>query len=143
MFDTVELVVSGKIVYKKDLIGGSDLEKCLLPYMSPRDFICPKVNFRSQMYCSGDIVVLEAYNQDEIKVGLVSTMLIRNEVVFFVIRQFLTRRTLLRYFKGSSVNQALSLFDSKNLADYKPLINQGTSSHVIFCLHHHLSAGFD
>ena len=46
MFDMVELVVSGKIVYKRDLIGGSDLEKCLLTYMSPRDFICPKVNFK-------------------------------------------------------------------------------------------------
>ena len=75
------------------------------------------------MYCSGDIVVLEAYNQNEIKVGLASTMLIRNEVVFFVIRQFLARRTLLRCFKGSSVNQALSIFDSKSLADYKPLMN--------------------
>ena len=34
----------------------------------------------------------------------------------------------------------LEIFDAKNLSDYKPLINQGTPSNVIFWLHHHVSA---
>ena len=143
MFDTVELVVSDKIMYKNDMRGTTDLEKFILPFMSEKDFICQRVTFRSQVYSSGDIVVLEAFNPDEVKVGLVSTMLVKGDSVLFLIREYVARRHLLRYFKGSSNDPALTVFDAKNLCDYKPLVNQGTPSQVIFCLHHHVSTGFD
>ena len=121
--------------------GTSDLDKFVLPFMSEKDFICPKVTFRSQevtfrsqAYSSGDLVV---------KVGLVSTMLVKGNSVFFLIREYVAKRHLLRYFKGSSDDRALAVFDAKNLCDYKPLINKGTPSQVIFCLHQHVSTGFD
>ena len=70
MFDTVEIVVADKIQYKSSMKGNSDLEKSILPFMNNQDFLSSAVSFRSQMYKSGDIVVLETYNPDEHKVGV-------------------------------------------------------------------------
>ena len=143
MFDTGEIVVAGKVSYKKSMRGNTELEKSILPFMNDQDFLCPAVSFRSQMYQAGDLVVLKAYNQDELKVGLILSMLIRKDSVFFVVKQYTARRDWLRFFKGESDDPILSIFDAKNLADYKPLNNHGTSSRLFFCLQHHISSSFD
>ena len=143
MFDTVEIVVADKIQYKSSMKGNTDLEKSILPFMNNQDFLSSAVSFRSQMYKSGDIVVLETYNPDEHKVGLILTILIRGDSVFFIVKQYVAIRSWLRFFKSSSDDPVLSIFDARNLADYKPLINHGTSSQLFFCLHHHISCSFD
>jgi hypothetical protein len=143
MFDTVEIKVADKILYKKSMRGNTELEKSVLPFMNDQDFLCSTVTFRSQMYKSGDLVVLKAFNQDELKVGLILSLLIRGDSVFFVVKQYLVQRSWLRFFKGSSDDPVLSIFDARNLADYKPLNNHGTSSQLFFCLHHHISSSFD
>jgi hypothetical protein len=143
MFDTVEIVVADKIQYKSSMKGNTDLEKSILPFMNNQDFLSSAVSFRSQMYKSGDIVVLKTYNPDELKVGLVLTILIRGDSVFFIVKPFVAIRSWLRFFKSSSDDPVLSIFDARNLADYKPLINHGTSSQLFFCLHHHISSSFD
>ena len=140
MFNIVELVVSDNTTYKKDMRGSTDLEKSIMPFMGEQDFLCTELTFRSQMYKVGEIVVLQAFNADKLKVGLILSMLIRGDSVFFVIKQYLARRSWLRFFKGSSDDPVISTFDAKRLADYKPLNNQGTSSHPFFCLHHHISS---
>ena len=75
MFDTVEIVVADKIKYKSSMKGNTELEKSVLPFMNNQDFLSSAVSFRSQMYKSGDIVVLETYNPDEHKAGLGSVNL--------------------------------------------------------------------
>ena len=145
MFDTSELVIAGKVTYKKDMTSGTDLEKAVIPFMNNDDFVCADIVFRSQVYKPGDIIVVKAYNQDEIKVGLVMALLVRKNKVFFVIKEFLAKRHWLRFFKASSASDCpvLSVIDASLIADYKPLNNQGTSSHPFFCLHHHISHSFD
>ena len=143
MFDTVEIVVADKIQYKSSMKGNTDLEKSVLPFMNDQDFLSSAVSFRSQMYKSGDIVVLETYNPDELKVGLILTILIRGDSAFFIVKQYVAIRSWLRFFKASSDDPVLSIFDARNLADFKPLINHGTSSQLFFCLHHHISSSFD
>ena len=143
MFDTVEIVVADKIQYKSSMKGNTDLEKSVLPFMNDQDFLSSAVSFRSQMYKLGDIVVLETYNPDELKVGLILTILIRGDSAFFIVKQYVAIRSWLRFFKASSDDPVLSIFDARNLADFKPLINHGTSSQLFFCLHHHISTSFD
>ena len=123
--------------------GNTDLENSVLPFMNDQDFLSSAVSFRSQMYKSGDIVVLETYNPDELKVGLILTILIRGDAAFFIVKQYVAIRSWLRFFKASSDDPVLSIFDARNLADFKPLINHGTSSQLFFCLHHHISTSFD
>ena len=143
MFDTDELVISDKVMYKKDLGGSTELEKSMMPFVSDDDFICGEVVFRNQVYNKGDLVVMKVFNQDELKVGLVICILVRNNTVFFVVKEFLAKRNWLRFFKGYSENAVMSIIDAKHLGDYKPLNYQGTASHPYFCLHHHVSHSFD
>ena len=143
MFDTVELVISAKVTYKKDMKGSTDLEKSIMPFLTDQDFVCGAVSFRSQMYKAGEIVVMQAYSQDELKVGLIMSVLIKEDSVFFVVKEYLAKRNWLRFFNGSSEDPVLSIVDAKLLADYKALNNQGTSSQLFFCLHHHISHSFD
>ena len=114
MFDTVEIVVADKIQYKSSMKGNTDLEKSILPFMNNQDFLSSAVSFRSQMYKSGDIVVLETYNPDEHKVGLILTILIRGDSVFFIVKQYVAIRSWLRFFKSSSDDPVLSIFDARN-----------------------------
>ena len=37
MFDTCELVIAGKVTYKKDMISGTDLEKAVIPFIKDDD----------------------------------------------------------------------------------------------------------
>ena len=143
MFDTVELIVSDKVAYKRSLKGKTDLEKSILPFMREQDFLCTELLFRSQKYKVGDLVVMQSYSQDELKIGLILSMLIREDSVLFVVKQYIARRSWLRFFKADSDDPVLSIFDAKHLADYKPLNNHGTSSQLFFCLHHHISSSFD
>ena len=69
-------MISKKTTYKKTLAeGDTELGNAVLPYMNNMDFICSEIEFKSQTYKNGQIVVLEVYDPDEIKVGLVMTIL--------------------------------------------------------------------
>ena len=76
MFSVSDLVISKKTTCKKTLAeGDTELGNAVLPYMNNMDFICSEIEFKSQTYKNGQIVVLEVYDPDEIKVGLVMTIL--------------------------------------------------------------------
>ena len=142
MFETSDVIMTGKAEYKRGLKGKTDVEKSVLPYMNETDFLCPSILIKSQLYESGDLVVLEVFNPDEIKVGLILSVLVKEKAVSFITKQYLATRRDLQYFEGSSDDSILALNDATKIVDFKPLINYGTSSHIFFCLHHHLSFSY-
>ena len=143
MFETSDLIISGKTTFKSELKGDTDFEKAILPYMDDQDFLVSEIEFKSQIYRPGQLVVVEMFNADEIKVGLVTSILVKSKSVFFVTKQFVAARNYLQYFKAESDDPTLTLDDASKLVDYKPLINHGTASQLFFCLHHHISYKYD
>ena len=107
MFQTVDLVLSDKVTYRSNMKGSSDLEKSILPYMKEHDFLCQDLSYRNQNYKVGDLVVLQTYSQDELKVGLLLSMLIRDDSVMFVVKEYIARRNWLRLFKAESDDPVL------------------------------------
>ena len=105
--------------------------------MSEKDFLCSGILIKNQLYNSGDLV-LEVFNPDEIKVGLIQAVLVKGHSAYFITKQYLATRRELQYFEGKSGDSILALNDATKDVDFKPLINYGTSSHIFFCLHHHL-----
>ena len=138
MFATTDLLILSKTSYKKSLVEDTSLQS-VLPFMSDTDFLCSVVEFRSQVYKSGDLVVLEISGQDEIKVGLIVSILVRKESVLLVTREFSATRNYLHFFQAQSDELTMTLNKADQLVDYKPLLNHGTPSQVFFCLHHHIS----
>ena len=139
MFETSDLIVSSKATYKSSLQGNTELEESILPFMENQDFLCSKVEFRSQQYESNQLVLLKVYNPDEVKVGLILSILVKEKSAYFITKQFVAKRNSLRYFQAKSVDPVLALSDVTKLADFKPLVNQGTTTKIFFCLHHHAS----
>ena len=68
-------------MFVSDLRRDTELERFLVPLMDSDDYICKEVEYRSQVYTAGDLVVLEALSPDKIKVGLVYTTLIKMDSV--------------------------------------------------------------
>ena len=143
MFTTDVITINGKEVYKHQLRGCSDLEKFIIPFMDKHDCLSNEVVYKSQIYKKGDLVVLQCYNPHQFKVGLVHTMLVRKDLLYFVCDEFISNRTQLRYFKAQSDGCRFSFSNANSLIDYKPLLNHGTSKNIYFVLNHHISYNFD
>ena len=143
MFAVNDIVIKDKAMFVSDFRGDTELERFLVPLMDSDDYICKEVEYRSQVYTAGDLVVLEALSPDKIKVGLVYTTLIKMDSVGLIVKEYLAVRTWLRYFKGVPVGPNFVMVGAQDLADYKPLFNNGTALLPIFCLHHHISVSYE
>ena len=142
MFPKADIVITGKSTMKSSLSGKTDFDNAILPYMSDSDFLVKEIEVRGQLYKVGQLVVLEQLSLDEMRVGLVISMLVKERSVHFVTKQYTAERQALQYYEASSEHPPLTINDVTKIADYKPLINQGTSSKLFFCLHHNISYTF-
>ena len=142
MFPKSDIVISDKITFKSSLKGSTEFDKSLLSFMSETDFLCSEVQIRNQLYKNSQLVVLELLSPDELKVGLILSILVKDQSVFFVNKQYLATRHTLQYFHVQSDDPTIAFSDATKIVDYKPLINHGTASQVFFCLHHHLSYSY-
>ena len=137
-----DIVLSQRSTMKGALDGKGHFESLILPYMSSSDSLCTEIEIKSQMYRAGQIVVIEQLSLDEMKVGLIVSILLKERSTHFVTKQFFAEREFLQYYRAASDDPPLTIQDVSKLADYKPLVNHGTSSQVFFCLHHHISYTF-
>ena len=142
MFPKTDIVITQKATFKSSISGKTEFEKSILPYMTETDFVCTEIEVRSQLYRSGQLVVLEQFSLDEIKVGLIISILVKEKSAYFVTKQFIAKRQPLQYFKATSEDPTMTINDVAKIVDYKPLLNHGTSSQLFFCLHHHISFSY-
>ena len=107
--------------------------------MGNDDFICSEIFVNNQVYKNGDLVVIEVTDHDNIDVGLIQTILVKKEKVYFVTKKFTAARNWLNYFESKKSENIPVFIESCNLADFKPLFKKGTTEKFIFVLHHHVS----
>ena len=142
LFETVDIVMTDPALLGKDIEGGCDYVNSLLQFIRPDDLVCSAIKYRCQDYKTGDILVLNEINQDELKVGMILKILVRRGRLYFVVNESIAKRHWLRYFKTSFTNTVTSFWNGNLLADYKPISNYGSPSNVFFLLHHHISNKF-
>ena len=142
MFPKTDIVITQKATFKSSISGKTEFEKSILPYMTETDFVCTEIEVRSQLYRSGQLVVLEQFSLDEMKVGLIISILVKEKSAYFVTKQFIAKRQPLQYFKATSEDPTMTINDVAKIVDYKPLLNHGTSSQLFFFLHHHISFSY-
>ena len=127
---------------KDALKGKINFESLILPFMSSADSLCTEIEIKSQTYRAGQIVVIEQLSLDEMKVGLIVSILLKERSTYFVTKQFVAEREFLQYYRATADDPLMTIQDVSKLEDYKPLVNHGTSSQLFFCLHHHISYTF-
>ena len=147
MFETSPVVIKSDVLYKKHLnpatANHGSVEKLIANFMSDRDFLCKKLSYKGQIYTANDLVVLKVLNQGSLRIGLVHTMVVRNDKVFFVVKEYEAKRCWLSYYEAELISDRYVQNDARALADYKPLINYGSQTKLYFCLHHHISHDLD
>ena len=139
LFSTATLVIPVKCTKVSSLTSDTKFVEQIRSCLDESDLLCAEVEFKKQLYKSGQLVVLKQNDADEILVGLILTMMIREQAAYVVTHDYVARRQPLQYFQAEYRNPNLSITRINDLADYKPLVNHGTSSNLLFCLHHHLS----
>ena len=143
LFDTASVHLPAKVTRKQDARPGNEFFDKLSEFMGPNDVICEDLVLNSQKFKAGDLVLVGVYDRDEVTVGIVQTLLVRMEEVFFVIRKFKALRNDLNYFVSESSDDSISFLKAQNLADHKPLIRYGTDLKFKFYLHHNVSFSYD
>ena len=139
MFTSSEFKLPHKLQYKKDLSEDSEFNMTLRSFMDEEDMICSEITVRDQKYKNGDLIVIEVKDSDNLVVGIIQTLLVRNKKIYFVTRKIDAMRVWLRYFQTTNSNSTYSFVESNQLPDYKPLIRRGRSDKFLFMLHHFIS----
>jgi hypothetical protein len=139
MFNFAKFSLPQNVMLKKEIVENTAFHSQLKAFMSSDDLICSEILVNNQVYKNNDIVVLEITDCDNIVVGLIQTVLVKNLKVYFVSKKFEAVRHWLQYFVSKGSKSTCVFTDSDQLADFKPLIKRGTSDKFIFCLHHHIS----
>ena len=139
MFNYEKFSLSGPVSMKKDIKDTNEFNSELRAFMSDKGVICNEVFVNNLSYKTGDLLVLHVTDYDNITTGVIQTILIQNDKVFFVLKAYECARRWLQYFESKKTYSACVFKESNNLADFKPLTKLGTGRKFIFVLHHHLS----
>ena len=140
MFPDPTYNIPEHVLYKHDIKEDSDFHVSLKSSMGSRDFICDSIFVNYQNYKNRDLVVVSIKDSDNICVGIIMSILVKENKVYFVVKKYKAKRNWLQFFQNISSNSTVFEFiDCNRLVDYKPLIMRGTVDNFIFTLHHHVS----
>ena len=140
MFNVSAFVLPEIVQKKGEISGDSDFNKNLKTFMGTDDLIFSEVIVNDQTYKVGDIILLHIKDCDDIDIGIIRTILLKDNKIYFVAQKCNAKRHWLQYFECSNTGEAVYEFvESKMLADYKPLNKKGTSAKFMFTLHHFVS----
>ena len=140
MFDMSQYTLPEAVMSKTDLVDDTPFNCKLKEFMCDDDLICSSIFVNSQMYKNDDLVVLEVIDNDNICVGIIQTILLRRQKIYFVVQKHKAERNILRVFDVKQINDPVNIFVSVDkLADFKPVVKRGTSKRFMFVLHHHVS----
>ena len=140
MFDWGEIILPEQnVMMLKDVDSEIPLNREILKVMGENDILVNKVAYNGQQYETGDLISLDVMDCDTLEAGLIKSILVKNDQIYFMCRPFVCSRTWLQYFEGTSGLELLRCVDIKNLPDFKPLLMRGTETKFNFFLHHRIS----
>ena len=128
-----------EVVYKKSVVSDTPLHRELKNIMGDTDMLVAEVNVPGQGYKTGDLVALKMTDCDTMDAGLIESILVKNNQVYFICKVYICTRNWLQYFESQSCNDQYKYVHYKKIADYKPLVKRGTTLKFEFVLHHRIS----
>ena len=142
MFSSSKIFIMSKPMARNSLSDQTEAGRVLKTIMDSSDTLSTDVEYCGQVYRKRQLVITQLISPDEMKVGIIQMILVKKESVCFVLQEFTAYRQPLRYFKSTLKDSTLVVVDATKISDYKPLVNLGTSSQLVFCLHHNISFSY-
>ena len=139
MFNVSRFSLPEAVTLKDDIKDDSTFHNELKAFMSNDSLISSEIFVNNQTYKNGDLLALDVEDDFNITVGLIKSILVKNNKVYFVLKKYECVRKFLRYFESLKQYEHCIFKESSQLADFKPLIKRGTEGKFIFVLHHNIS----
>jgi hypothetical protein len=139
MFEISDCQLPENVKTKSDIGEDSEFNSTLRSFMNNKDLVIGEVDLNGQKYKSGDVIVIKAFDRDNLLVGVIQTILVKENGIYFVVIRYNAKRNKLGYFVTDSQVQKSFFQNASCLADYKPLIMHGTLTKFKFALHHYIS----
>ena len=141
VFKTEDIEVNGKVRRRKDLEKSKETAEnlALLDYTDEDSLVVDEVLYRYQMYRTNEVVILQLIDRNSLKIGLIQSILVKGNMVFFLIYKYITSRHKLGYYVTGEWDQTLYFVSVNTLLDFKPLPMHGQCQKFKFALHHFLS----
>ena len=76
-------------------------------------------------------------------VGLVKCIVVRKNIVYFVVRRSKMALTPLKFFKSTVVEDKFTYVAASRICDLYPLMKYGSDRSFYIILHHHISFKYD
>jgi hypothetical protein len=111
-------------------------DSALKPFFLWNDILVDKINIKNTLYKVGHLVVTKVESDNVLQVGKILKIVIRNNVVYLLLKGYECARTKFQYFDAYPLNIGLVRYSS--VFDYKPLICRTDEECPRFFLHHHL-----
>jgi hypothetical protein len=96
-----------------------------------------RVSVWGTQYKVGQLIVTEVVCQDILEVGVIESIVVRGNMVLFLVFLHACARDSLNIFHSVPKNK-IRLVDYCDLPDFKPLIRRGQGKSFLFMLHHYL-----
>lgn len=101
------------------------------------DIVSDKIEIKGTNYRVGHVLVTKVISSDILEIGTVLEIVLRENVVLFLLEMSHGARTRLGFFEALPT-ETVKLVGYKDLADFKPLVKRGANISFPFVLHHHL-----
>ena len=105
--------------------------------LKPGDQLSEQVVIRGTQYKVGFVVITKVFSDDVLEVGDILKIVVRNNVVMFLVLLSEATRNKLGFF-DSVPSGTVTLASYKTLGDYKPIIKRADNACFPFVLHHHV-----
>ena len=115
MFDFMPFSLPENVSCKADITEQNAFNITLKSFMGDNDLLCENVMINGQLYKSGDIVVVSVTDCDNISVGLVQSILVKAEKVYFVAQKYNAVRSFMRYFESRQLSDPMFLLNQVKL----------------------------
>ena len=111
MFNCEPMKLPNIVITKSQMSDSHSFNSNVLKtFMSDTDLLSSTIYVNNQQYSNGDLIVLGVEDIDNITVGLVQTILIKGDKVYFVVQKYEASRTFLQYFESKELSDTTSLF---------------------------------
>ena len=147
LYETEEIILPTKgVKMKHDLESNpTSTSGQIKLFMDEDSVLSDELKYRGQNYRTEDVVILEAIHRDHVKIGVIMGIIIKMEMVFFLVKRYdAFRDEFLRFFEANSTDEELgcgTFVLAESLVDYKPLVKHGNYKRFRFAMHHHVSVG--
>ena len=134
MFPLEDINLPSIVVRKSDV-----LDNAVQSLMLDHDIMCKQVVWRERQYLENTVVVIERKDALELSVGIIKCMLVRNDILLFVVKRCKMVQTYLKVFKSRYIEENVTLIDARSLPDTYPLMMRGLEQNFFIIPHHHVS----